>query len=211
MGPLIPALALGAMSWLGQNKANKQNREIAREQMGFQERMSSTAWQRGVKDMEAAGLNPALAYSQGGASTPGGASAQMASETSGATSSALQAVQAKKMIELQNAQIRKTAAEAESAEAGATMDRSRLAAYGITRRPDGALHFDMNNPWLVDLVHSEVNSARANARLLEYQIPAAAAAAGAASGNFGRYTAFGQRLFGSIPRFNLGLISGGRR
>lgn len=52
------------------------------QQESFQNNESSSAWQRGVKDMEAAGLNPMLAYSQGGASTPSGSSA------SGSTASA---------------------------------------------------------------------------------------------------------------------------
>lgn len=87
----LSGLAGGALSYYGARSANKTNLRIAREQMGFQERMSNTAYQRSMEDMRSAGLNPILAYNQGGASSPGGASATMQNEFSGAVSSAIDA------------------------------------------------------------------------------------------------------------------------
>ena len=52
---------------------NSFNADQARINRDFQERMSNTAYQRAMQDMRQAGLNPILAYQQGGSSTPGGA------------------------------------------------------------------------------------------------------------------------------------------
>lgn len=51
------------------------NAEQAQLQRDWQERMSNTSYQRAMEDMSKAGLNPILAYSNGGAQVPGGAAA----------------------------------------------------------------------------------------------------------------------------------------
>lgn len=55
-------------------QANADNRAMSREQMRFQEKMSSTAHFREVQDLKNAGLNPILS-ANGGASTPSGSMA----------------------------------------------------------------------------------------------------------------------------------------
>ena len=55
-------------------RANKQTRIATAKQMDFQQRNSDTSYQRGMADMQKAGLNPILAGKMGGASTPTGAS-----------------------------------------------------------------------------------------------------------------------------------------
>lgn len=111
--PIGAALISGIFGAKGARDANQANLQIAREQMDFQERMSNTSYQRAVQDLQAAGLNPMLAYSQGGSSTPSGASTTFQNELGGAVASAMQGMQLAIGLE----QARKTAAETKQVEA----------------------------------------------------------------------------------------------
>lgn len=105
------ALGAAGATYFGQRQTNEANRNIAREQMQFQERMSSTAYQRAMLDMEQAGLNPILAYRQGGASTPTGASIAQQNEIGPAVSSAIDAKRSFAEIANMNAQNEKIKAD----------------------------------------------------------------------------------------------------
>lgn len=88
-GPLAGSIATGLSSAYGASQQNSLNRGITAQQQAFQQYNSDTAYQRSMADMRAAGLNPILAYKQGGASSPSGAGIPAVNEAEGAINSAM--------------------------------------------------------------------------------------------------------------------------
>jgi hypothetical protein len=107
--PVTIGLVGAGLGFLGGERTNAANRDIASaanaasaeqaaKQMDFQERMRSTQYQTAVEDMKKSGLNPMLAYTQGGAGTPAGAMGQVSTAKIGnSVGSALQGYQSLSM------------------------------------------------------------------------------------------------------------------
>lgn len=86
----LQAIMQGIYNHIENNTAMNYNSAEALANREWQERMSSTAYQRAVEDMKKAGLNPILAFANGGASTPGGSAGTISGASMGlASSSAL--------------------------------------------------------------------------------------------------------------------------
>lgn len=119
IGGLLSSVAGGVLNLFGQNSANQQAQANQQEQEQFEERMSSTAYQRATADMTKAGLNPAAMFGSGGpASTPGvqqapvvntmGGPGGLASAVGSLANTAVSQITAQKTIDnltAQNAQI----------------------------------------------------------------------------------------------------------
>ena len=86
----LQAIMQGVYNHIENNVAMNYNSAEALANREWQEHMSSTAYQRAVEDMKKAGLNPILAFANGGASTPGGSAGTISGTSMGlASSSAL--------------------------------------------------------------------------------------------------------------------------
>lgn len=132
-GALGTALIGSIASGVGQKQTNETNIQLGREQMGFQREMSSTAYQRAVKDMAAAGINPMLVSQVGGASSPSGSMPQV-QNTIGA---AVNGAQAGAQIIKEAQAVKQSQAATEQMDASAekmrseTMDKNINTAYRL--------------------------------------------------------------------------------
>lgn len=82
-------LVSNGLDYASMTSARQYNSKEAAAQREWSERMSSTAYQRGVKDLQAAGLNPVLAaYNGFGASSPSGGTASTGMQNFAQTSAA---------------------------------------------------------------------------------------------------------------------------
>lgn len=102
------------LNYFGQKDTNVANAQQAQRQMDFQAGQTGSSYQRGVADMKAAGLNPMLAYSQGGASSGGGAQATMGNELGAGANSALSTAMTLGQLNQMHAQVENIQAQTDN-------------------------------------------------------------------------------------------------
>lgn len=126
--PIIGSVAGGVMDYMSQQHANQANAANVDKQIAFQKEQSSTQYQRGVADMSAAGLNPALAYQQGGDTAASGAAATAAPNTSNTSSKFAQALGVYNDLATGTAQRDLLRSQATAQDASAQLNQAQAAA-----------------------------------------------------------------------------------
>lgn len=148
-----------AIGWAGEKDRRGFDVAQAEANRSFQERMRNTEWQAAVEDMRAAGINPAVAYSRGGASSPGGS---MPGPGQNSVSSALQLEMGRKQLELLRAQIAKTQGEADSARAAGALAKDRAGYLMANLSIDGrSIPWESRKLWESEVGRAVAEAARA--------------------------------------------------
>lgn len=83
----MSAIGQGIYNHIENTAAMNYNSAEALANRNWQEKMSNTSYQRAVEDMRKAGLNPILAFQNGGASTPGGSAGTISGASMGLSNS----------------------------------------------------------------------------------------------------------------------------
>lgn len=119
----------GGLQLAGGLYQNRQSEQSAKVNRQFQERMVRNAYQYAMEDMKKAGLNPMLAFSQGGSKPVSGAMPNYENVASGVTNSAVAAATAIETVKNMREQNRNIAADTELKDEQAMAQRELSALY----------------------------------------------------------------------------------
>jgi len=146
------ALTSGLLSVFGGERRNTAQAEQAQQANAFSAQQFASRYQTTVKDMEAAGLNPMLAYSQGGGSPPSGQQAQMQDTITPGVESFNRTRSTAAQNAVQNAQVKNIEADTENKQAQAN----------LTKTQDFVLQ--NNNPSVKSAIDASARASLAGAR-----------------------------------------------
>jgi hypothetical protein len=192
--------ALGAM---GSQQFNADQAAVNRD---YQTYMSNTSMLRRVEDLKAAGLSPMLAYSQGGASTPSGATASsnanVGESAAGAGSTARQIninrEQALSTIELQDQQARLSGSQALNQDSQTAINQ-----YELSQMMPAKLRNTMQDTLTKQAF---ARASIANAQNTEYLLPQAMKVGSAWASKAGTAAAYGGLAKQNTPGVRLGVF-----
>lgn len=188
------SLVTGGVQLLGGLYQQHQQRKEAGKQREWSANMAGSAYQRAVIDMKAAGLNPALAYGQGGASTPSGAMAQVDDVVGPAVSSVLQAKRLSQELKLMKQQ---TAGQLQQNRlASASTDRERAMIKQIMQNTAES--------------SARTTAQEVNTELQRLLVPGATNAANVERSRVGAAASYMDRIIGMLPRIGLRSDAGPR-
>lgn len=163
---MVGGMNANQAAWDRQMASQQFNASQSQAQMDFQERMRKTQYQTSVQDLMAAGLNPMLAYTQGGAGTPSGSSASSAAAPahdvmSPAVSAYMNAKQTGADLTLKEEQAKATNAQAESSRTQALANTAQ--ALNLAEQSKMPAQQITNLQKTIDLLTAQINTTNTQA------------------------------------------------